>query len=285
MDGDHPGRGGAPAAALALLARPYQRRDGGTRNRAQPGMACRAAVPPVGERVPGSWHRHADHGVPCQLVRGAARTRGGRRAPAAAALPADSLRGADRPHRVAAAPSPRHGRRSGIILALAVFVVTMVFSASYTPYSADASAPAAFETLTVLCIAATILFAWVGRTGWMLAFAVLGYFARPTGLMVPGLLALGALALPREQRHAQWRRMAAALTVCLAAFVLYEKVFMPIAAEGLLLEGTPQARSWTACATSSSPTSAACSISRCPEAFFLRSHFSPGSDRMPSRGS
>jgi hypothetical protein len=120
-----------------------------------------------------------------------------------------------------------------IVLVLAAFVVTMVFSASYTTYSADASAPAAFETLTVLCIAATILFAWEGRTGWMLGFALLAYFARPTGLLVLGLLALGTVALSPAERRGQLIRLGGAIALCLGAAVLYEKVFLPRAAHGL----------------------------------------------------
>jgi hypothetical protein len=120
-----------------------------------------------------------------------------------------------------------------IVLALAAYVVTMVYSASYSAYSADASAPAAFETLTVVCIAATILCAWEGRTGWMLAFALMGYFARPTGMLVLGLLALGTVALAPGERRIQRLRLGAAIAACLAAFVLYERIYMPHAAHGL----------------------------------------------------
>jgi hypothetical protein len=132
--------------------------------------------------------------------------------------------------------SPRRltaGGEGAILLALATFVVTMVYSASYTPYSADASAPAAFESLTVLCIAATILFLWNGRTGWMLVFAVLGYLARPTGLLVLILLAVGTTMLPPDERRDQRLRLVAAVAACLATLVLYEHVFMPWAAHGL----------------------------------------------------
>jgi len=122
---------------------------------------------------------------------------------------------------------------AGIILALAAYVVTMVFNASYSPYSADSSAPAAFETLTVLCISATILFVWERRLGWMLAFALLAYFARPTGLLVLFLLAVGTLALaPPERRH-QLRRLGVGIALCLAAGALYEKVWVPHEAGGL----------------------------------------------------
>lgn len=119
-----------------------------------------------------------------------------------------------------------------IVIALAAYVVTMVFSASYTPYSADASAPAAFETLTVLCIAATILFAWEGHTGWMLVFALLVCFARPTGLLVVALLGVGTLTLAAPERRAQLARLGLAIVVCLVAGALYEKVFVPRAASG-----------------------------------------------------
>lgn len=123
-----------------------------------------------------------------------------------------------------------------IVLALAVYVVTMVFSASYTPYSADAAAPAAFETLTVLCVAATILFAWEGRSGWMLAFAVLAYFARPTGLQMLGLLAVGTVALAPADRRAQLIRLGAAIAACLTAGLLYERLFLAPALPGIAID-------------------------------------------------
>jgi hypothetical protein len=120
-----------------------------------------------------------------------------------------------------------------IVLALATYVVTMVFSASYTPYSADASSPAAFDTLTILCIAGTILFLWENRIGWLLGFALLGCFARPTSLMVLGLLGIGAVVLAPAERRGQLLRLGLAMAVCLAASVLYEKVYVPRAAHGL----------------------------------------------------
>lgn len=120
-----------------------------------------------------------------------------------------------------------------IVLALATYVVAMVFSASYTPYSADASAPATFETLTVLCIAATILFAWEGRTWWLLAFALLACFARPTGLMVLGLLAIGTVTLAPAERRGQLVRLVVAIVLCVVAATLYERVFVPRKADGL----------------------------------------------------
>jgi len=122
---------------------------------------------------------------------------------------------------------------TAIVLALATYVVAMVFSASYTPYSADAAAPAAFETLTVLCIAATILFAWEGRTWWMLAFALLACFARPTGLLVLGLLAVGTVTLAPAQRRGQLVRLAMAIVLCVVAAMLYERVLVPRKADGL----------------------------------------------------
>jgi hypothetical protein len=125
-----------------------------------------------------------------------------------------------------------------IVLALAAYVATMVFSASYSPYYSDASAPAALETMTVLCMAATILCAWQGRNAWMVFFALMAYFARPTGLMVLGLLAIGAALLPGAERRAQLIRLAVAIAACLVAAVAYEKLFLPRAAHGLAVSFT-----------------------------------------------
>jgi len=127
--------------------------------------------------------------------------------------------------------SPRALRaveEGAIVLALLAFAAAMCFNSSYSPYAADISSPgASFETLTVLCIGATILFLWRGATAWMLAFVVLGYFARPTELLFLGLLLLAAFPVAGEDRRGWMTRAAIGIAVCIAVNIAYEHVYLP----------------------------------------------------------
>jgi hypothetical protein len=114
-----------------------------------------------------------------------------------------------------------------LCLALGIYTVTMSYSASYDPYFADIAAPAAFETLTIACIAAAIYFLWSGRTFWFLFFSVMSYLCRPTGLLVLGLLGLAvALVLP-EYRKRWLVAIAAAIGLCVFVSFVYDRVYIP----------------------------------------------------------
>jgi len=126
--------------------------------------------------------------------------------------------------------SPRSlgfAEEAGLCLALGIYTVTMSYSASYDPYFADIAAPAAFETLTVVCIAAAICFLWSRQTAWFLFFAVLSYLCRPTGLMVLALLGFAvALALPEHRRR--WLVLiATAMGLCILIAFVYDRVYIP----------------------------------------------------------
>ncbi len=112
------------------------------------------------------------------------------------------------------------GDEAALGLALASFVVAMAYSASYDSYSADLSAPAAFDALTVLSLAGAILFLWSGRLAWFLLFAMLGCFARPSGLLFLVFLGLGSIFVARDQRGRMLAMIAAGIGACvLASFI------------------------------------------------------------------
>jgi hypothetical protein len=113
-----------------------------------------------------------------------------------------------------------------LVCVLAAFVVTLGFNGSYEPYAADLSAPTGFESLTVLAMASALLYLWRGETTAFVAFTVLAYLARPTGLLLVLLIGLGSLALGAAERRAWLRRSGIALLACIATYVLYEKIFV-----------------------------------------------------------
>ena len=114
-----------------------------------------------------------------------------------------------------------------LFLALAVYTVTMSYNASYDVYFADIASPAAFETLTVVCMLASIYFLWIGRDYWFFLFAFLAYLCRPTGVLVLGLAGLSIALCARERLRGCLIRIAVALGICLVVGFLYEKVVIP----------------------------------------------------------
>ena len=115
-----------------------------------------------------------------------------------------------------------------IALAVFAFAAAMSFNSSYSPYAADISSPgASFESLTVLCIGATVLFLWRGATAWMLGFVVLGYLARPTELLFLGLVLLASFVVAGEDRRAWMTRAGLGIAACIATNIAYEHVYLP----------------------------------------------------------
>lgn len=126
-----------------------------------------------------------------------------------------------------------------VLLVLAAFVSVMAFSATYDAYAADVSAPTAFETLTLVCLSGALLGLWQGHRAVFLSFVVLGYFARPTALML--VLLLGAVT-PLVFRGAERRRvlldLGLALGVCMLSVALYEKLYLQWASGGTMSYGS-----------------------------------------------
>jgi hypothetical protein len=122
---------------------------------------------------------------------------------------------------------------AAIMLALAVYVVTMGYSASYDSYFADLSSPAAFETLTVTVMVAAASFLWSEQPGWFVGAAVLSYLARPTGLLFVLLLGLGLVLVAPERRRSIFILVAASVGVWGLLYVAYE-VLLPSFADTTL---------------------------------------------------
>jgi hypothetical protein len=102
----------------------------------------------------------------------------------------------------------------------------MSYNASYDPYFADIAAPATVETMTIICMLATIYFLWTNQNAWFFFFALMSYLCRPTGLLILGLLMLAiAICLPYYRRR--WlTRISLALGMCILVAIAYEKIYM-----------------------------------------------------------
>lgn len=126
-----------------------------------------------------------------------------------------------------------------LCLALAIYTVTMSYNASYDPYFADMAAPAAFETLTVLCILATIYFLWCGKTFWFFVFALMSYLCRPTGILVLGLIGFAVLFFLQEYRKFWLTRICIAIAICILITTFYKIFYIPSSEGGIAGLGIP----------------------------------------------
>lgn len=132
--------------------------------------------------------------------------------------------------------SPRRlgvAEEAAIVVALAVYTVVMGYSASYDPYFADLSSPAAFETLTIMLMVGTAYFLWSGSGWWFALFAVLAYLARPTGLLMVLLLGMGVALVVRERRMSTMLLVGATIGLWILLFATYELLVPSIAESSL----------------------------------------------------
>jgi hypothetical protein len=120
---------------------------------------------------------------------------------------------------------------AALCIGLGAYATTMCFNASYNAYFADIAAPAAFETLTVLCISATIYFLWRDRLAWFLFFAILSYLCRPTGLLVLVFAGLAALIAMPDRRVRRLKRIVLAIGLCVLVTVVYDSYYVASFAE------------------------------------------------------
>jgi hypothetical protein len=118
-----------------------------------------------------------------------------------------------------------HGRSAPLLildrallwLALVVYFVTMAFSATYAPYSADIALPATEDTLRVVCFLGFVLCFVESDRKWMYFFLALTFLSSPSGSMIVVLWLAAAVWVWRKQRQALCLRVAAGLAVCMVA--------------------------------------------------------------------
>jgi len=119
-----------------------------------------------------------------------------------------------------------------IALGVALFVFVLGFNASYDNYFADLSSPTAFEAFTVFTVLAAAYTLWAGEVGWFLWLALLSFVARPTGVLLVGLLGVSAAWTTPALRKRVVRWLPMALLIWIGVFVVYENVYIPWASGG-----------------------------------------------------
>jgi len=125
--------------------------------------------------------------------------------------------------------APRRMRgfeRAVLLLAIAGYVTAISFNSGYDNYFTDLSSPPAFETLTILLIVGSCYFFWTGMRRWFLLFAVLGFLARPTILLIVVLLGVGVWVASPERRRTGMQQIAAAVGIWLVLLIGYEYLYL-----------------------------------------------------------
>lgn len=79
-----------------------------------------------------------------------------------------------------------------LVLGLAVFAVTIAYNTAYESYGGDVASPGGLDILTVVSMLGALYFLWRRSVGWFFLFVLLGYFARPTQLVI---VVLGGVAV------------------------------------------------------------------------------------------
>ncbi|MGQ0643306.1 MAG: hypothetical protein ACT4P6_21380 [Gemmatimonadaceae bacterium] len=121
----------------------------------------------------------------------------------------------------------RVGEEGVLVLALATYVVAMCFNSTYDPYSADIASPgAAFETLTAVCLCASVLYVWKRELLWLLLFVAMGFLARPTELVFLMGLAIGIAIAGDDRRVAYLRYVAYGVVLCIVILLLHDVVWV-----------------------------------------------------------
>ena len=103
--------------------------------------------------------------------------------------------------------------RALIWLALVIFTVTMGYSATYNPYSADFAMPAAQDTQLIALFLGFGLAFLSGEKMWLTLLAVLTYFALPSGLLLMVLWIAGFYLLTKNVPYIQVVRTVLSLII------------------------------------------------------------------------
>ncbi|HUF31392.1 MAG TPA: hypothetical protein VMM77_12140 [Gemmatimonadaceae bacterium] len=117
-------------------------------------------------------------------------------------------------------PAPRAAESWLLWLALAVYFVTVSFSATYAPYAADIALPATQDSLLIACFLGFVLAFERGGTGWMLAFALLTHISLPNGILLIGFWVVAVILTRRPLPRRELAMTIAALAACVLLGVL-----------------------------------------------------------------
>ena len=95
-------------------------------------------------------------------------------------------------------------QQSLIWLALTAYTLTVAYSATYSPYSADIALPATQDTLMMVCFLGFLLAFLNNERSWMVLFLLLTLFSLPNGLLLSGMWMVSVVV---AFRPVPWRKL------------------------------------------------------------------------------
>ena len=103
-----------------------------------------------------------------------------------------------------------------VVAGLACYAVSMAFSATYSPYSADIALPATQDTLLMIAWFGVVISALRGEYGWLAWFVTLTYTSLPSGVILIGFWLVARVLVERPR---PWPEVAACGGILLACMV------------------------------------------------------------------
>jgi len=111
-------------------------------------------------------------------------------------------------------------------LPLLAYLLTMAYSATYNPYSADMGLPLTQDTLSMICFLGFVLSFLEGRASGIVAFGILTHLCSPNGLLLIGFWGLSAALVMRPRPWRELRATGLALLACLLLSALVPRLLV-----------------------------------------------------------
>ena len=109
-------------------------------------------------------------------------------------------------------------------LALGAYTLSMAFSASYNPYSADLTLPATQDTLLMVCFLACVAAFLTDERRPLAAFAVLTFVSLPSGVLLLGFWLVAYAIASRRLLTPASATLSATLAACLVASAVIPRI-------------------------------------------------------------
>ncbi len=119
-----------------------------------------------------------------------------------------------------------------VVAALACYAVSMAFSATYSPYSADIALPATQDTLLMIAWLGVVIASLRVEYGWLSWFVALTYISLPSGIILVGFWLVARLLVERPRPWPQVAACGGILLACMAGAALLPGL--------LFMSGLPQ---------------------------------------------
>ena len=117
---------------------------------------------------------------------------------------------------------------TALTLPLVILYIALAYNNSYHDYFADLASPATIGFLAIVCFLGVIIATWKQQWGWLLLFAMIANFDRPTIIMFLALL-FGAIAVLWLKEGIRTLVVLAITGIsCLVLTYAHEQLYVPL---------------------------------------------------------